>query len=373
MIYLDSAATSLLKPETVSYAVYNALNNMSSPGRGGYRSARLAADKVYECRELICRLCNFDKPERVAFTLNATHALNIAIRSLVKAGDRAVISGYEHNSVARVLNGIGAVTTVAESKLFDTEGTVEAFRRAIPGAAAVICNHVSNVFGFELPVYEISAICAEHGVPFIVDASQSAGVLDIDADRLNAAFIAMPGHKGLFGPQGTGVLICNVDAEPLLYGGTGSDSRLLSMPDYLPDMLEAGTHNTTGIAGLCEGIKYVLSEGTSKIGDYESALCRRMAENLADVEGLEIFASLSGNQTGVLSVRHKHMECEMLCEELAKESVAARCGLHCAPLAHISAGTVETGTLRMSFSPFLSTRQVDKASEILRNIIYKQN
>lgn len=373
MIYLDSAATSLLKPKSVGIAMQNAMRYMASPGRGSHSAAMLAADKVYECRELVCRLFGYNEPERVVFTMNASHALNIAIRSLVSKGNNVVISGYEHNSVTRTLHGIGAKATVAKSELFDMEGTIEAFKMSIPYADAVICNHVSNVFGFILPIYEISELCAKHHVPLVIDASQSAGIIDLDMNRLDAAFVAMPGHKGLMGPQGTGILLCNAMPRPLLFGGTGSDSKIQDMPDYLPDTVEAGTHNVVGIAGLAEGIEYVLSNGADKIGQYEAELCRCMASELEKISGLEVFSGEIGTQAGVLSVRHKTIGAEELCEKLGSRGVAARCGLHCSPLAHKTAGTIDTGTVRFSFSPFISKKQVLIACNILESIIISEN
>lgn len=369
MIYLDSAATSLLKPKSVSAAMLNAMQTMASPGRGSHIAAMRAADKVYECRELACRLFNFDKPERIVFTMNASHALNIAIRSVVKSGDTVCVSGYEHNSVTRTLKGVGAKIAVAKSRLFDTQNAIDAFERLVPHVDAVVCNHVSNVFGFILPVYEISKMCERYNVPFILDASQSAGILDIDMQRLNAAFVAMPGHKGLLGPQGTGLLICNADPSPLLYGGTGSDSIVQDMPDCLPDVCEAGTHNVVGIAGLAEGIKYAARLTPSHIGTYEEWLCAQMADALQGIDGLEVFLTDNGTQAGVLSVRHNSINVETLCETLGAKQIAARCGLHCAPFAHQTAGTIDTGTLRFSFSPFITKNQVLTAANVFKNII----
>ena len=369
MIYLDSAATSLIKPKSVSAAMLNAMQTMASPGRGTHIAAMRAADNIYKCRELACGLFNYDKPERIVFTMNASHALNIAIRSTVKNGDTVCISGYEHNSVTRTLKGVGARIVVAKSRLFDTQDAIDAFERLIPHVDAVVCNHVSNVFGFVLPVYEISKMCEKHGVPFILDASQSAGIIDIDMQKLNAAFVAMPGHKGLLGPQGTGILICNADPRPFLYGGTGAYSVMQDMPDYLPDACEAGTHNVVGIAGLAEGIKYVARLTPSHIGTYEAWLCSQMAESLRGVDGLEVFSTDNGTQAGVLSVRHKSINVETLCEKLGAKQIAARCGLHCAPFAHQTVGTINTGTLRFSFSPFITKNQVKQASSVLKNII----
>lgn len=373
MIYLDSAATSLLKPPNVKREMLRAMETMSSPGRGSYRAAMTAADKVYECRLLAAKLFNFPKPENVVFTMNATHALNIAIKSLASSGGKVVISGYEHNSVTRPLHDIGAEVCVAAGKLFDRESVLEAFEASLDGAQLAVCNHVSNVFGFIQPVREISDICARRGVPLIIDASQSAGIEKIDAASLNADFIAMPGHKGLMGPQGTGILLCAAVPKPLISGGTGSESAFQSMPQHLPDRAEAGTHNVVGIAGLCEGIRYVLRRGESNIGAYEAELCRSTAKYLERSPNIKVFrADDNSAQAGVLSMQHTQLDCEELCESLGRAGIAARCGLHCAPLAHKSAGTLEKGTVRLSFSPFITRQQAMAAAKTVLRIADKK-
>lgn len=367
MIYLDSAATSLLKPRSVPAAVLGAMRSMASPGRGGHKPALLAAETAYDCRCLLAELFSAPGPENVVFTMNATHALNIALSSLVSKGDRVVVSGWEHNAVTRPLHMLGAEIDVARAPLFDTAATLEAFRRRVPGAKAVVCTHVSNVFGFVLPVYDIARLCREAGVPFVLDASQSAGVLDVDMSRLGAEFIAMPGHKGLLGPQGTGVLLCREGAKPLMAGGTGSESRSQTMPDFLPDMLEAGTHNIPGIAGLMAGAEFVRTRGVESIGAHERGLLQRLARALESVPELEVFASKEPSaQSGVLSVRHPRIGSEELGAELGRRGVCVRAGLHCAPLAHESAGTIENGTVRLSFSPFNSSADADRAAAQLR-------
>lgn len=347
----------------------NAMNTMSSPGRGAYSSAWKAADKVYECRELIGELFNVDDIENIAFTLNATHALNIAIRTLAHSGDKVVISGYEHNSVTRVLENIGARVIAVNSILFDDVDTIAKFSDCIADAKLVVFNHISNVFGYIQPVYRTAQICRSRGIPLIIDASQSAGICELDAKKLNAAFIAMPGHKGLMGPQGTGVLICGQMPEPILFGGTGSESMSQTMPEILPDRVEAGTHNVVGIAGLAEGVRYVLKATPTKIGEYENRLCRIAADRLKRIDDLEVFGTDGENQAGVLSLRHKIIDCETLCEAMSSRGIAARCGLHCAPLAHKTADTINTGTVRLSFSPFLTENQVRTAVKIIENII----
>lgn len=244
MIYLDAGATTLQKPERVRRAMYNAVAAMSSPGRGSYPATRLAEETDFQCRALAAELFGVDDPARVVFTANATHGLNIAIKTLVKPGSRVVISGYEHNAVTRPLHGIpGVELTVVNTPLFRPEAMLAEFEQALDaGADAVVCTHVSNVFGYRLPAEGIAAACRKRGVPFVLDASQSAGMLPISLRELDAAFIAMPGHKGLYGPQGTGLLLCGDDeAAPLLEGGTGSQSLLQHMPEALPDRLEAGT------------------------------------------------------------------------------------------------------------------------------------
>jgi selenocysteine lyase/cysteine desulfurase len=368
VIYLDYAATSLLKPVAVERAVTRALRTMASPGRGSHEPAMQAADTVFRCREAAARLFHMQEPERVVFTMNATHALNIAIRSLAAEGSRVLISGFEHNAVTRPLHALGARLRIAGRKLFDPEDTLRSFAAAIPGCDLAVCTAVSNVFGYRLPLEEIAALCRREGVPLIVDASQAAGVLDLDFPGLGAAFMAMPGHKGLLGPQGTGLLLCAAEAKPLLYGGSGSESREQDMPDALPDRLEAGTHNVCGIAGLLAGIAYVSARGTEDILRHERALLHQSLRILAGAD-CELFAGDPGDQTGVLSLRSCRLDCEILAARLGERGICVRSGLHCAPLAHESAGTLESGTLRLSFSPLLDGYSVSKACITLRQLL----
>lgn len=360
MIYFDAGATTLQKPDAVRRAMYQAVNTLSSPGRGSYPATRRAEETDLRCRMAAAELFHMDDPAQVVFTSCATHGLNIAIRTLVKPGSRVVISGYEHNAVTRPLHAIPNVEiVVADGPLFDTAAMLEQFRQALDRPAdAVICTHVSNVFGYALPVEEIAALCRKKGVPFVLDASQSAGMLPVDMEALGASFIAMPGHKGLYGPQGTGLLLCGCEPAPLLRGGTGSQSILQEMPAELPDRLEAGTHNMPGIAGLLEGLRFVQRQGVARIADYESELGRYAARHLAELPGVEVFSGPF--QTGVVSFRAAGMDCEELGEALAARGIALRAGLHCAPLAHRTAGTLETGTVRFSPSVFNRRQEVDE-------------
>lgn len=365
MIYLDSAATSFIKPVCVQQAVLKAMQSMASPGRGAYTQAMTAAETIYNCRTAVTELFHADEPENIVFTSNASHSLNIAINSLVKRGDRVLMSGFEHNSVSRPLHESGAQVVVTGRKLFDKAEILNDFADKLCKADIVVCTHVSNVFGFILPIYEIAELCKEKSVPLIIDASQSAGTINIDQSRLKAAFIAAPGHKGLFGPQGTGILLCNAETKPLICGGSGSDSFLQRMPDYLPDRLEAGTHNVPGIAGLLAGINYVLECGTENILSHETSMLDLMISKLHD-SSYELFHGK--DQTGVVSLRNKKIDCEQIASILADNGVCVRAGMHCAPTAHESAGTQETGTVRFSFSPFVSSSQILLVCELLNSI-----
>lgn len=369
MIYFDAGATTLQKPEAVRRAMYQAVHTLSSPGRGSYPATRRAEETDLRCRMAAAELFHVDDPAHVVFTSCATHGLNIAIRTLVKPGSRVVISGYEHNAVTRPLHAIHNVEiAVADGPLFDPAAMLAQFRQALAQPAdAVICTHVSNVFGYVLPVSDIAALCREKGVPFVLDASQSAGMLPVDMKALGAAFIAMPGHKGLYGPQGTGLLLCGCEPAPLLRGGTGSQSLLQEMPAELPDRLEAGTHNMPGIAGLLEGLRFVQRQGVARIADYEGELGRYAAQRLADIPGVEVFSG--PEQTGVVSFRVSGWDCEELGEALASRGIALRAGLHCAPLAHRTAGTLETGTVRFSPSVFNRRQEVDRLTREVSGIV----
>lgn len=361
MIYLDSAATTLQKPAGVHRAVQQAMRQAASPGRGGHPWGQEAARLAYSCREAAASLFHVPDPEQVVFTFNATHGLNLAIRSLVRPGMRVLISGYEHNAVTRPLHAVSDLEVrVAESPLFEWEGLLTAFQRELRrGVDVAICTHVSNVFGYILPIQEISQLCRKAGVPLILDASQSAGSLPLNMEELGADFIAMPGHKGLYGPQGTGLLLCGKKGLPLLYGGTGSQSLRQEMPEDLPDRLEAGTPNIPGIAGLREGIRFVERIGPDRIAAREQRLIRQLGEGLRrQGRGFVYLSRFPERQAGVLSFCRDGQDCEEMGQWLGQQGVAVRAGLHCAPQAHRSAGTLETGTIRASVSWFNTPEEI---------------
>ena len=354
MIYLDNGATSFPKPPSVGRAMLEAVDRCGNPGRGGYPAAMRGAQLVYACRSRAAAL--FDcGPEQVVFTSSCTHGLNMAIRTLFRAGDRVVVSGFEHNAVTRCLHGLGCHVAVAGRRLFDWEDTLAEFRKALDaGAAGAVFTHVSNVFGYILPVAEMAKMCREKGIPFVIDAAQSAGNMPFSMRELGADFIAMPGHKGLLGPMGTGLLLCGRLPEPLLMGGTGSESRNQEMPDFLPDRGEAGTANVPGIAGLCAGIMEVQKYGVKNIEKREREAAKRCAEGLEKL-GFHVFSG--AHQGGTVSFL-PGMDCEEGAALLARKGIAVRAGLHCAPLAHESAGTLGTGTIRVSFGADANMAQV---------------
>lgn len=371
MIYLDSAATTMEKPPTVARATAWAMTHMASPGRGGHRAGMRAADTLFELRDTAAQLFDVPSPDRVVLTYNATHAINLAIHALVRPGDTVLISGYEHNAVTRPLCARKDITLrVAQAPVFDQAGMLEAFRRELErGVDVVICTHVSNVFGFILPIEALAQLCREKGVPLLVDASQSAGCLPVSLSGWGAAYVAMPGHKGLYGPQGTGLLLCGEELPaPLLYGGTGSESKNQAMPQVLPDRLEAGTQNVAGAAGLLAGLRFIRRKGISRIRAYEHCLCTRMMDALEDIPEIRVFRGEKA-QSGVCSITVEGMDCEEVGAWLACHGVGVRAGLHCAPLAHQTAGTLDTGTVRLSFSVFNTTQQVYTVAGLMGQMV----
>lgn len=354
MTYLDHGATSFPKPQCVTDAVVRAMESCSNPGRGGYEAAMRGAKTVLRCREQAGVLFRCS-PEQVVCTTSCTHGLNMAIRTLIKPGSRVVISGFEHNAVTRPLHAIGADVSVAGRKLFDPADTLMQFENALRrGMDAAVFTHVSNVFGYILPVKEMAGLCRKYHVPFVMDCAQSAGILPVNMEELGADFIAVPGHKGLLGPMGTGLLLCARVPKPLIAGGTGSQSESYAMPDFLPDAGEAGTLNVPGIAGLCAGLHCVLQEGPEKILEREQREMRRCASALEKF-GFQVFSGKE--QCGTLSFV-PDCDCENMADFLGKQGICVRAGLHCAPLAHQSAGTIDTGTVRISFGHNACAKQV---------------
>lgn len=364
MIYLDNAATTFQKPPKVKEAMINAFDTCANAGRGGYKNAMTAAEYIFTARERAAELFGAESAEQIVFTHNATHALNMAIKGIAKCGN-CIISGYEHNSVVRPLVSLknaGITYTAAKGRLFDYDDILKKFESGIKrGTRFAVCTHMSNVFGYILPIKEIDDLCSRKGIPLVIDASQSAGSLPIKLSELRAAVcICAPGHKGLYGPQGTGLLVCRNGSEikTIIEGGTGSVSSEVAQPEFMPDRFESGTHNIPGIAGLSEGIAYVLEAGTENIFNHEKYLIRYIIEELIGLPDITVYASKDADrQGGVLSFTVNNMSAEDVAFQLSEANIAVRSGLQCSPLAHKTVGT-RSGTVRVSVSHFTTESDV---------------
>jgi cysteine desulfurase family protein len=363
-LYLDNAATSHPKPESVYQAVLHAMRDIgASPGRGGYRRSLEAGRILFQAREVAAKLFSAPDSSRIIFTHSATESLNMALKGSLVAGDHVITTSMEHNSLARPLHlmhrqGVGLTIVTAGS---DGRVDPEDIRRALtPKTRMITCGHVSNVSGTIQPIEAISGIAKEAGVLFLLDAAQSAGSIPIDVSESCIDLLAVPGHKGLYGPQGTGLLYVapEVALRPLLSGGTGSNSTSEEQPDSFPDGFEAGTHNLPGIAGLKAGIEFVLEQGAAVIGEHERNLVTAVRETLKDVAGITLFGPLSeGDRAGVLSFTASGKDASSIAFELDHRfDIAVRAGLHCAPRAHQTLGTFPSGTVRVSPGWF-STRE----------------
>ncbi len=382
MIYLDNAATTLEKPPAVSRAMCWAMRHAGGAGRSAHPPAMLGADIIYDTRRLAAQVFDVPDPTRVIFTANATQALNMALYAMAQTRRHFAISGFEHNAVYRPILELvkrnNLKLTMLRSALWEDALLLEQAEQAIrDGADCFVLCHVSNVFGYIQPLEQLDALLSEHGIPLVLDASQSAGVLPLSVSKLHSlAAVGMPGHKGLYAPPGTGMLLWMSQdlPAPLLLGGTGSLSEQADMPDFLPDRLESGTVNVAGIAGLFEGLQFVSKLGESEIAAWECKLRDLVTEKLREVPGVTVYASPNPQkQTGVLSFTCRQLPCEIVAQRLAEHNICVRAGLHCAPLAHSTAGTLETGTVRISPGWFQSVRQMRKFCDILAHICGKES
>jgi cysteine desulfurase family protein len=373
VIYLDNAATSFPKPVSVTEEQARCMRHYcGNPGRGSHALAMAAAEKIYECRCSVAELFGSKHPENVMFTVNTTTALNTVIKGLLRSGDHILLSDMEHNATFRPIYKMaqeGLVSydvfptfpTDPKAAPLDVCRGIEALIK--PQTRMLVCAHASNICSAVLPLAEIGTLCRRRGILFVVDAAQSAGALPVEPEIWGANFVAMPGHKGLLAPQGTGILLCKDGAEPLLMGGTGSDSRNPAMPEFLPDRLEAGTLNVPGIAGLGAGLRYVIGQGTERIGRRERSAAAFCVESLRK-RGLRVFGG--EDQLGTLSFLPQQ-DPEEVAEKLARHGIALRAGLHCAPLAHESAGTLERGTVRVSFGHDATLEQVRRLLQAIKD------
>lgn len=379
MIYLDNAATTYPKPQSVIKAVDDALKKSANPGRSGHTLSQSTAISVYEVREKLKDMFSAPAVENVVFTLNCTHAINYVLKGLIKSGDRIVTSSFEHNAVMRPLEKLkkqGVHVDIAEAYPDDKEATVRSFSRLInTNTKLVICTAASNVIGLKMPIKEIGMMCKQFGISFCVDAAQLAGVCDINMKECNIDYLCIAAHKGLYAPMGTGVLITKDNRlDTIIEGGTGTASIMLNQPNDLPEMLESGTINVPGIIGLGAGIDFVKSKGFDKIYNHEMGLVKRLYKQLKSTPGVKLYTpEPDDNYAPVLSFNINGLNSVDSASKLNSLGFATRAGLHCAPFAHKRIGTIESGTVRICPSVFTSGQDIDKFAAAVRQISAKSH
>ncbi len=362
MIYLDNAATTSPKPAKVIDKLINGAKYFSAnPGRSGHSLSLKCADKLYECRKNISSFFNLNAPERCVFTYNCTTAINMVLKGTLQKGDHIIISDIEHNAVIRPVNSLaahGVEVTKAHVIRGDFDATLENFRKAIKrNTRLIFCTHASNVTGDVLPVYELAKLAREHNILFGIDAAQSAGTLPIDMTKLEADFICIPSHKGLYGIMGCGALLLSEKAKlrVLIEGGTGSGSLLPTQPEEYPDRLESGTVNLPGIIAMSAGVDFVRQRDISEIFGHELEFCKQLEYEIEKLGNITVHSCRDDSwRTPLTSITVNGMDSESLAMKLSEEGFAVRGGLHCAPDAHRTMGTLDGGTVRISPSVFTS-------------------
>lgn len=377
MIYFDNAATTFPKPQTVLRAVQMGVARYgANPGRAGHALAVQTAEQVFAARETVGKFFDLPQCENVIFTKNCTEALNTAIKGLAKRGGHFICSDLEHNAVVRPLEALRrqGICTWTAAEVAETDGqTVENFRKALrPNTIAIVCTGASNVFGKILPIRELAALAHQNGVLFVADTAQTAGVLPISVQKDGIDFLCAPGHKGLYGIMGTGVLLCNANTllKPLTEGGTGVLSAQLTQPETYPERLESGTLNVPGILSVAAGVQFVAKQGTEQIYKKELHRILRVDAVLREMKNVELYTDLPTNPAGyvpLLSFNVRGLHSEETAARLSEDTVAVRAGLHCAALAHKKYKTLERGTVRICPSVFTTEKDVNS----LLNSIFK--
>jgi cysteine desulfurase family protein len=373
-IYLDHAATSWPKPPEVVKAVVEALqHDAANPGRGSHRMAIRASRVLFETRAELAKLFHLRNPNDISFASNTTEALNTAIKGFLKKGDHAICTSVEHNSVRRPLEYVSRTRNVQltyvktdEKGVLNLKEVEQAFQA---NTKLLVCTHSSNLLGTIQPVAELAYICRKRGVRLLVDAAQTAGCYPLDIPALGIDMLAFPGHKGLLGPQGTGGLYIHpdVELEPLLHGGTGSQSEQVSQPAVRPDRYESGTQNVPGLAGLRAGVRVVRDKTTAAIYEREWQLTQRMMEGLLAIRGVHLLGPEIGQpKTGIVSFVMGGKESSEVAHRLDRDfGIAVRAGYHCTPLAHETAGTIGQGAVRASIGFTTTEDEVDSLVEAI--------
>ena len=376
-IYLDNAATSFPKPSQVIEAVEGTLRqNAANPGRGGHQLSLQAGRLVMECRESVANFFGIIDSTRIAFTANATEAINLGLFGVLQPGDRVVTTSMEHNAVVRPLRalsdrGVEVVRVMADALGFVDPAQIR--KACLPGTRLLMMNHCSNVTGTLQAIEDIGPWCRQQGILFMVDAAQSAGVFPINVEEMAIDLLAVPGHKSLLGPPGTGFLYVRTGLElrPLLYGGTGNFSQSAIQPTEMPERLESGTLNTIGLAGLKAGVEFIEAIGLDGIRVHEQELLAQLIDGLSCLTGVSLYGPLgSKRHGGALSFNVKNIDPSMLGFRLDREyDICCRVGLHCAPEVHSTIGTLPEGTVRLSPGYFNTAEEIDQTLEAIRTII----
>ncbi len=376
MIYFDNAATSFPKPKIVYDEIMDAMMNYgANPGRSGHKLAMKASRGMFSTRESISKLFNIKNPLDIIFTFNCTESLNVAIKGILKAGDHVIATSMDHNSVLRPIKSLEKIGISNTIVMGDKEGRInpEDIEKAIKEETKmIVTTHISNLTGTIIDIKEVGKIAKAHGLLYLVDAAQSAGVYSIDVEDMHIDMLAFPGHKGLLGPQGTGGLYIKrgIDMAESFQGGTGSISYSLTQPEVMPDKFESGTPNAPGIIGLGAGIEYILEIGIDNIRQKELKLTKKFMDEAGKIDGIKIYGPLDMDQHApVVSLNIKDADSSEVSYILNEEyNIAVRPGLHCAPLAHKTIATFEQGTVRFSFGYENTDEEIDLAIKALKEI-----
>ena len=374
MIYFDNPATTFPKPQCLSEEISKCIKSYcGNPGRSSHSMSLKSAEKIYEARALLAELLGAE-PERVIFTYNTTYAINIAIKSFLKPHSHVLISDIEHNAVVRPVSSLSRKNLCSYS-FFNTDGNDENIINSILSSltedtSMLICTHVSNVGSRRLPIEKIGRLCKEKGLFFIVDAAQSAGILEIDLGRMNIDALCLPAHKGLYGPQGLGMLILGDDrlGDTFAEGGTGINSLESEMPDFLPERYEAGTMSTPLISGLSESLKWLKSVDINKIRAHEESLYTTACDLLEANENITLY-KMNPYPGNTLMFNIKGASSAWVAKELDKREICVRSGFHCSPLAHKKLSTGASGAVRIGFSAFNTKKEIYSFCDALCDII----
>lgn len=375
MIYFDNAATSLQKPEAVIEAVAEAMKSLGNASRGAHSAALGSNRMVYETRELLAELFHIDDPSRIAFTMNATESLNIAIAGIFRPEDHVITTVMEHNSVLRPLYRMEESGTELSFLQADKKGNIsyEELENAIrSNTRAVICTHASNLTGNVLDLEKIGEICKKYRLLFLVDASQTAGIIPIDVQKMKISVLCFTGHKGLLGPQGTGGIYVapEINIRPLVVGGSGVQSYLKTQPDEMPARLEAGTLNAHGIAGLHAAVSYIIEKGVEQIYQEEHEKTDYFYRMIRNIPDIHIYGDPEAElHAPIIALNIGDYDSAQVADELMETyGIATRAGAHCAPLMHQALGTQKQGAVRFSFSQFNTRKELDAGIQALREL-----